>query len=131
LTLERFRYEKLIGDTHQTTRQSGFVDGIRWVFEPISLANNPVYALMGGYERDLDTIALRSAYNSTKARYAASAKAMGFPQELPRRFLSTMVSLPPIENQAKPIPIYHLICADFVAWYPTKELPRACQVAKK
>lgn len=128
---ERFRYEELLGDTHQTARQGGFVQGIRWVFEPISLAANPVYALMGGYARDLDTVALRKAYGSIKVRYAANAKALGFSEKLPSRFLGAIVSLPPIENPSKPIPIYQLICADFAAWYPTKELPRACRAPGK
>lgn len=127
LAPERFRNQQLPGDTHQTTRQSGFVQGIRWLFEPISLAANPVYALMGGYQRDLDTAALGKAYAATKLRYARGAKALGFPEQLPSRYLGALISLPPIDNPSKPIPIYRLICADFAAWYPKKELPRACQ----
>jgi predicted alpha/beta superfamily hydrolase len=124
---QRFQYEVFADDHHQTIRERGFVDGVRWVFSPISLSRNPVYALMGGYERDLDTEALRRAYEQVKTQYADGAPQLGFPTALPEAYLRSMLRLPPIDRRTAPIPIAPLICADFARWYPGRPIPAQCE----
>lgn len=121
-----FEYEVLPDDNHQTSRESGFVAGARSIFRPVSLARNEIYALMGGFGRDLDTLALQTAYQRMKSRYAEGARSLNLPASLPASFLATMTRLSPIEDRNAPIPIFRHICADYLKLYPTKPLPRAC-----
>ena len=122
-----FSYIQLANENHQTTRHSGFVEGIRWVFSPVSLSSNAVYAAMGGYARDIDLSSLKEAYEESKSAYAAGARLLGLPEPLPARYLAALVRLPPIERRNDPIPIFRLICEDFRRWYPERTLPPACR----
>lgn len=123
-----FKYEVLNDDNHQTSRARGFVDGARWIFRPVSLAENEVYAMMGGFARDLDTLALSKAYERIKARYVEGAKSLNMPLTLPANFLGAIVRLSPIEDRNAPIPIFRTICADLSQWYPGRRVPAQCSI---
>lgn len=123
---DRASYTELEDDNHQSARHLGFIDGLRWVFRPISLGSNAVYAAMGGYSRDIDSNALTRAYERSKRDYAEGARSLGFPEALPARYLASLVRLPPIERRNDPIPIFRLICDDFRRWYPRRVPPQAC-----
>ena len=122
-----FSYVQLADENHQTTRHSGFVEGLRWIFRPVSLSSNAVYAAMGGYAPDIDSDSLRKAYEESKSAYAAGATLFGLPESLPARYLAALVRLPPIERRNDPIPIHRLICEDFRRWYPERTSPPACR----
>ena len=122
----RFRYEVFPDDNHQTARERGFVEGMRWVFEPVSLSRNPVYAAMGGYAREVDTVALRRGYEATKVRYAEGARSLGLPEALPHAYLSSMLRMGPVDRRSDPLPIAPLLCADYARWYPRRRLPERC-----
>lgn len=123
---ERFRYEVFANDNHQTARERGFVEGVRWIFEPVSLSRNAVYAAMGGYAHEVDTVALRRAYESTKVRYMTGARALGLSEALPHTYLSSMLRMGPVDRRSDPLPIAPLLCADYARWYPRRARPEQC-----
>lgn len=120
------RFERLPADHHQTTRQQGYIDGFRWVFEPVSLSRNRIYA-MAGLAQDVDTAGIRRAYEDARRSYAAGARALGLPEALPWSYLETMTRIGAgIDGRGAPSPIARTLCEDYVAWYPGKLPAHEC-----
>ena len=112
-----FRYSVLENDNHQTARQSGLMEGFRWVFDPVSLGRNRIYQLAG--PNKIDTTAFRRAYEETKATYAAGARSLRFPESLPASFLNAWARNGGGPSYADRMsPIVTTICADYIRWYP-------------
>lgn len=65
-------------DTHGLTPQPSLIDGLRYVFEPISLINAPVMAIAKP-----DSASIVKAFAQTESTYAAGARSLGMPEHLP------------------------------------------------
>lgn len=65
-------------DTHGLTPEPSLVDGVRYIFEPISLINAPVMAIANH-----DSATIVRAYAATESTYAAGARSLGMPEQLP------------------------------------------------
>jgi predicted alpha/beta superfamily hydrolase len=71
-------------DSHGLTPQPSLIDGIRFVFEPVSLLHSPVMALTTH-----DSASIVNAYLATETAYAAGARALGMPEHLPEMQVNT------------------------------------------
>jgi predicted alpha/beta superfamily hydrolase len=65
-------------DTHGLTPQPSLIDGLRFVFEPVSLINAPVMAIAKP-----DSASIVKAFAATESTYAAGARNLGMPEHLP------------------------------------------------
>ena len=65
-------------DTHGLTPEPSLVDGLRYVFAPISLINPPVMAIANH-----DSASIVNAYAATESTYAVGARSLGMPEHLP------------------------------------------------
>lgn len=65
-------------DTHGLTPQPSLVDGLRYVFEPVSLVNAPVMAMAKP-----DSASIVKAFAATESTYVAGARSLGMPERLP------------------------------------------------
>lgn len=65
-------------DTHGLTPEPSLVDGLRFVFEPVALFRAPVMAVANH-----DSATIVKAYAATESTYAAGARALGMPEQLP------------------------------------------------
>ena len=75
------RYPK---DTHGLTPMPSLVDGLRFVFEPLSLANPAVLAI-----KKPDSAGVVGAFHATQQQYALGARALGVPETLPEPFVNS------------------------------------------
>jgi predicted alpha/beta superfamily hydrolase len=65
-------------DTHGLTPQPSLIDGLRYVFEPVSLVKAPVMAIAKP-----DSMSIVKAFAATESTYAAGARSLGMPERLP------------------------------------------------
>jgi predicted alpha/beta superfamily hydrolase len=65
-------------DTHGLTPQPSLVDGLRYVFAPVSLVTAPVMAIAKP-----DSASIVTAFAATESTYAAGARSLGMPEHLP------------------------------------------------
>jgi predicted alpha/beta superfamily hydrolase len=72
-------YQRYAGDNHGLTPQVTLIDGIRFVFGPVSLAALPTARLGPG----VDSMTVVRAVLETQERYAQGARALALPEELP------------------------------------------------
>ena len=120
-----FAYRKLPEDSHFTTPMPGTIDGLRWVFEPMSLARDDIHAA-----RALPTTSpadLMHAYDTVKQRYALGARELGFPPDLPGYYLrwEAFIGLGP--DRIEPVfPFARRLCEDDVTAHPTSPDAHEC-----
>ena len=74
-----FAFRHYPEDTHGLTPAPSLVDGLRFVFEPVTLTRAPINALRPG----ADSAAVVSAVIATEEAYAHGARALGLPERLP------------------------------------------------
>lgn len=65
-------------DTHGLTPEPSLIDGLRFVFEPVSLIKAPVMAIAKP-----DSASIVNAFTATERMYAAGARSLGMPEQLP------------------------------------------------
>lgn len=78
-----FGYRHYPDDTHNLTPGLSFAEGIRFVFEPVSLVTLPRPSLVRG----ADSAAVVRAVLELEAAYATRARSLGLPEVLPERVL--------------------------------------------
>jgi uncharacterized protein len=81
-----FGYRHYADDTHGLTPAPSLMDGLRFVFEPISSAKLPVAALTPSS----DSATFVRAINESAALYARAARELGEPETLPEDVLNTL-----------------------------------------
>ena len=79
-----FAFRHYPDDTHGLTPAPSLVDGLRFVFEPISMTRAPILALRPG----VDSAAIVNAVTETETRYARGARSLGMPDKLPELTLN-------------------------------------------
>src|ERR1043166_153553 len=106
-------FDALQSDNHQTARLQGYIDGFRWMFLPISLSNDRMYAMMGAFG-PVSRASLIAAYDSTKASYARGAQLLGLPTELPQSYLQALVPLfaSPGDSRKELLDVARRLCED-------------------
>jgi predicted alpha/beta superfamily hydrolase len=116
-----FEFRKFPDDGHSSIEIPGYVDGLRWMFSPISLARNPLNSL----ERNVgDSIGAPRAYERLKQQYARGARIFGMPEGLPGEFLrSTSVLQGPFQE---PNVLERRLCEDDIAWHPDDAYAYMC-----
>lgn len=80
-----FERRRLADDTHYTARLQGMIDGLRFVFLPVSLSTNTIH----GLDRDDKMAApetMLAAYHAIRREYVAGARKLGLPERLPPTF---------------------------------------------
>lgn len=118
------RYSVLENDNHQTTRQSGVIEGFRWVFDPVSLSRHRLYQMSG--PNAIDRVAFLRRYEEMKATYAAGARQLGFRETLPAAFLSQAGRSSGSASALDGPPIAPTICSDYVRLYPDDPWSHEC-----
>jgi predicted alpha/beta superfamily hydrolase len=81
-----FSYRRYPDDTHGLTPAPSLVDGLRFVFEPVSLTKLPT-ARLGPRS---DSAAVVTAVVETERAYAAGARSLGLPELLPEQVLNQL-----------------------------------------
>jgi predicted alpha/beta superfamily hydrolase len=81
-----FAYRHYADDTHNLTPAPSFVDGLRFMFEPLSLTVSP----MGKLGASSDSVAVVRAVLETEAQYREGARYFGLPEKLPEQQLNTL-----------------------------------------
>ena len=81
-----FSYRRYPDDTHGLTPAPSLVDGLRFVFEPVSLNNLPT-ARLGPSS---DSTAIARAIVETERAYAEGARSLGLPEMLPEAVLNQL-----------------------------------------
>ena len=81
-----FSYRFYAQDTHGLTPAPSLVDGLRFVFAPVSLAALPIDKL--GPQSDSAAVVL--AVTETETRYARGARSLGLPEMLPENVLNQL-----------------------------------------
>jgi predicted alpha/beta superfamily hydrolase len=71
-------------DTHGLTPAPSLADGLRFIFEPVSMAKLPISKLNPG----VSSAMVVSAVLQTVSQYAAGARQLGLPEKLPERELN-------------------------------------------
>ena len=73
-------------DTHGLTPAPSLADGLRFIFEPVSMAKLPISMLTP----DATSAQVVSAVLQAKSLYANGARALGLPEKLPEQELNTL-----------------------------------------
>jgi predicted alpha/beta superfamily hydrolase len=81
-----FSYRRYPEDTHGLTPAPSLVDGLRFVFEPVSLTKLPTARL--GPRADSATVV--NAVVETERAYATGARSLGLPEPLPEQMLNQL-----------------------------------------
>ncbi len=81
-----FSHRRYPDDTHGLTPAPSLVDGLRFVFEPISI-NRLATARLG---MSSDSAAIAKAVSETERAYADGARSLGLPELLPERALNEL-----------------------------------------
>jgi predicted alpha/beta superfamily hydrolase len=80
-----FSHRRYPSDTHGLTPLPSLVDGLRFVFEPVSLANPAVFAVTKP-----DSARVVNAFLALQQQYATGARALGVPEGLPEPFVNSL-----------------------------------------
>jgi predicted alpha/beta superfamily hydrolase len=116
-----FEFRTFPDDGHSSIEIPGYVDGLRWLFAPISLARNPLNSLARNVG---DSIGAPRAYDRLKQQYAKGARIFGMPEGLPGEFLrSTSVLQGPFQE---PNVLDRRLCEDDIAWHPDDAYAYLC-----
>jgi predicted alpha/beta superfamily hydrolase len=81
-----FGHTRYIATTHNMTPAPTLVDGLRFIFEPVSVSSLPVEAL----SLSADSAEIAVAIAESKKRYANGARMFGLDQRLPEPELNTL-----------------------------------------
>jgi uncharacterized protein len=81
-----FSYRRYPDDTHGLTPAPSLVDGLRFVFAPVSLTRLPTARLGPGS----DSAAVVNAVVETERAYASGARSLGLPELLPEEALNQL-----------------------------------------
>jgi predicted alpha/beta superfamily hydrolase len=81
-----FAYRHYPNDTHGITPAASFVDGLRFVFEPISMSRLPLNRL----SPTSDSAAIVNAVRESEAIYRDNARSIGLPERLPEGTLNQL-----------------------------------------
>jgi predicted alpha/beta superfamily hydrolase len=81
-----FGHQRYPGDSHELTPAPSLADGIRFVFQPISVATLPI-SMLGP---DTDSSMLVNALVESRRRYAEGARLFGMDQRLPESVVNEM-----------------------------------------
>jgi len=81
-----FAYRFYAEDTHGLTPAPSLTDGLRFVFRPVSLTALPINAL----GPTSDSAAVVNAVLKTESDYAAGARSLGLPEQLPENVLNQL-----------------------------------------
>lgn len=82
-----YRYLRLPEDTHGLTPQPSLIAGLRYVFEPVSIARLPI---SDDLNPDMDSTAFMNAFDASEAGYAVGARALGLPDKLPEGLVNQL-----------------------------------------
>ena len=106
-----FEYRELIDDSHSNTQVQGTIDGLRFIFRPVSLAGNH-------FEEAADESAasFSTRYASVRQQYLAGAAGLGLPARLPFEmgFLMSQWML----DEPNLLSAVSVICEDIVRDHP-------------
>lgn len=80
-----FQYHLLRDDTHYTSPLQGLIDGLRFVFHPVSLSGYGPHSI-DSVESPAPASAMLQAYRQAKVRYLKGARSLGLPERLPDTF---------------------------------------------
>ena len=80
-----FARQRYPDDDHQLTPAPSLVDGLRFVFQPISLSRVPFLGIRTG-----DSMSVTNAFIATQQTYARGARALKLPEALPEPFVNTI-----------------------------------------
>jgi predicted alpha/beta superfamily hydrolase len=122
-----FDFRRYPADNHHITMLGGYVEGLRFVFEPVSLAAAPVFRLADGYGTDSTTFF--KAFAETKDKYARGAEALGLPKALPAAFLWTFSRVYFLRQRDVIVGdrgVGRRLCFEFIALYPDMPNAREC-----
>ena len=81
-----FAFRHYPDDTHGLTPAPSLVDGLRFVFEPVTLTKLPINQLRPG----VDSATVVNAVIETEQTYARGAKSLGLPEHLPEPVLNSL-----------------------------------------
>ena len=116
-----FEFRRFPDDGHSSLEIPGYVDGLRWMFTPISLARNPFTSLA----RDVgDSAGAPRAYERLKRQYAEGSRIFGMPEGLPGEFLRALSSLQGPFREANVLE--RRLCDDDIAWHPEDAYAYTC-----
>jgi predicted alpha/beta superfamily hydrolase len=116
-----FEFRKFPDDGHSSIEIPGYVDGLRWLFKPVSLARNPLNMLA----KDVgDSAGAPPAYERLKRQYAEGARIFGMPEGLPDEFLRTMATLQGPFRE--PNILDRRMCDDDITWHPDNAYAYTC-----
>lgn len=106
-----FQYRELIDDSHSNTQVQGTIDGLRFIFRPVSLAGTRLELAA-----DESAASFSTAYAKVRQQYLAGADALGLPPRVPFEmgFLTSqwMVDEPNLLSAVS------IICDDIVRDHP-------------
>ena len=106
-----FEYRELIDDSHPNTQVQGTIDGLRFIFRPVSLAGNH-------FEEAADESAasFSTRYANVRQQYLAGAAGLGLPARLPFEmgFLMSQWML----DEPNLLSAVSVICEDIVRDHP-------------
>jgi predicted alpha/beta superfamily hydrolase len=77
-------YRRYPDHTHAMTPLPSFVDGLRYIFEPVSLRG--VEGTLAGLPMDADSAAIVEVVRAGETRYVDGARALGLPARVPEDF---------------------------------------------
>jgi len=81
-----FGYRHYDDDNHGLTPVPSLMDGLRFVFEPVSLAKSPLMVL----GPSSDSAAVMNAFVATEDAYGRGARLLAMPERLPESFVNSM-----------------------------------------
>lgn len=79
-----YAYHRYTDDTHALTPQPSLIDGLRFVFEPVSIARLPLSSPSFRW----DSATFVNVLATSEATYARGAHALGLPETLPESLLN-------------------------------------------
>jgi uncharacterized protein len=85
-TSESFASMRYPDDTHGLTPLRSLIDGLRFIFAPVSLAKLPTAKLGPG----VDSVTVVDAVLQTRAQYAKGARSLSLPEPLPKEVLNRL-----------------------------------------
>lgn len=81
-----YAYHRYPDDTHQLTPQPSLIAGLRYVFQPVSVARLPLSQVSFSW----DSAQLVQAVTASESEYAHGARALGLPETLPEPVLNQL-----------------------------------------
>ena len=114
------QFRELGADSHANTWVQGVIDGLRFVFHPMSLAGTPMEAAYADPAQPSDAARVADAYAAVRQKYLAGAKSLGFPERMPFRFGYAVSQFALIDDDNPNLAAAALpICEDIVRTYPS------------